>query len=87
MESYGIIYNKSLLKKYFDASWSSVKSIDGLNNFKALKTVADEIQEHKDDMGVKARSLRPAWIPRRSDTTSICLLSRCSTSTVMTASI
>lgn len=53
VESYGIIYNKSLLKKYFDASWSSVKSIDGLNNFKALKTVADEIQEHKDDMGVK----------------------------------
>ena len=53
VESYGIIYNKSLLKKYFDASWSSVKSIDKLNNFKALKTVADEIQEHKDDLGVK----------------------------------
>ena len=53
VESYGIIYNKSLLKKYFDASWSSVKSIDKLNNFKALKTVADKIQEHKDDLGVK----------------------------------
>lgn len=24
-ESYGIIYNKALLKKYFDASWSTVK--------------------------------------------------------------
>lgn len=52
VESYGIIYNKSLLKKYFDSSWSTIKSIDDLNNFKALKTAADEIQSHKDDMGV-----------------------------------
>lgn len=51
-ESYGIIYNKDLLNQYFDASWSSVKSIDDLNNFKALKTVATEIQSHKDDLGV-----------------------------------
>lgn len=53
MERYGIIYNKALMKKYFDAKWSSIKSIDKVNNFKALKTVADEIQEHKDDLGVK----------------------------------
>ena len=52
-ESYGIIYNKSLLKKYFDASWSTVKSAEDINNFKALKTVADEIQAHKDEIGVK----------------------------------
>ena len=52
-ESYGIIYNKDLLNQYFDASWSSVKSIDDLNNFKALKTVATEIQSHKDDLGVE----------------------------------
>lgn len=53
VESYGLIYNKALLNKYFDASWSSIKSMDELNNFKALKTVADEIQEHKDEIGVK----------------------------------
>jgi raffinose/stachyose/melibiose transport system substrate-binding protein len=53
MERYGIIYNKALLKKYFDAAWSSIKSIDKVNNFDALKTVADEIQKHKDDIGVK----------------------------------
>lgn len=53
VESYGIIYNKALLNKYFDASWSTVKSIADLNNFKALKTVADEIQAHKSDLGVK----------------------------------
>lgn len=53
MERYGIIYNKALMKQYFDAKWSSIKSIKEVNNFKALKTVADEIQEHKGDLGVK----------------------------------
>ena len=53
IESYGLIYNKDLLNKYFQADWSTIKSIDDLVGFKALKTVADEIQEHKDDLGVK----------------------------------
>ena len=53
METYGLIYNKDLLNKYFQADWSTIKSIDDLVGFKALKTVADEIQEHKDDLGVK----------------------------------
>ena len=52
IETYGIIYNKALLNDYFAADWSTVKSIDELNNFEALKTVADEIQAHKDDLGV-----------------------------------
>lgn len=59
VESYGIIYNKALLNKYFESSWSSVKSIDELNNFKALKAAADEIQEHKDEMGVKGAFSSP----------------------------
>ena len=53
VETYGLIYNKDLLNKYFQADWSTIKSIDDLVGFKALKTVADEIQEHKDDLGVK----------------------------------
>ena len=32
---------------------ASIKSIDDLNNFQALKTVAEEIQAHKDDLGVE----------------------------------
>lgn len=59
VESYGIIYNKALLNQYFEAAWSSIKSIDELNNFKALKTVADEIQKHKDDLGVKGAFASP----------------------------
>ena len=53
MERYGIIYNKSLMKQYFSADWSSIKSIEKIDNFKALKTIADEIQDHKDALGVK----------------------------------
>lgn len=53
IETYGIIYNKALLQDYFDASWSSIKSLDSLDNFAALKTVADEIQAHTSDLGVE----------------------------------
>ena len=53
IETYGLIYNKALLNKYFELPDASVKSIDDLNNFEALKTVAEEIQAHKDDLGVE----------------------------------
>ena len=53
IETYGLIYNKALLNKYFELPDASIKSIDDLNNFQALKTVAEEIQAHKDDLGVE----------------------------------
>ena len=52
IETYWISYNKALLNDYFEADYSSIKFIDDLNNFEALKTVAEEIQAHKDDLGV-----------------------------------
>ena len=52
VETYGIIYNKTLLNKYFASDFATVKSIDALNNFAALKTVAEEIQAHKAELGV-----------------------------------
>lgn len=52
VETYGIIYNKTLLNKYFASDFATVKSIDALNNFTALKTVAEEIQAHKAELGV-----------------------------------
>lgn len=53
IETYGIIYNKALLNKYFALPDAAVKSIDELNNFDALKKVADGIQKHKADLGVE----------------------------------
>lgn len=53
IESYGIIYNKTLLTKYCKSDFSTVKSIDEINSFDKLKTVADEIQANKEKLGVK----------------------------------
>ncbi len=52
IETYGLIYNKALLNKYFELPNAEVKSIDELNNFEALKKVADGIQKNKDKLGV-----------------------------------
>ncbi len=53
IETYGIIYNKTLLDKYFAADFSSVKKVEDINSFDRLQTVATEIQAHKADIGVK----------------------------------
>jgi raffinose/stachyose/melibiose transport system substrate-binding protein len=53
IETYGIIYNKTLLNKYCKSDFASVKKIEDINSFDKLKTVADEIQKNKDKLGVK----------------------------------
>ena len=52
IETYGIIYNKTLLQKYCDSDYATVKKIEDINSFDKLKTVADEIQANKDKLGV-----------------------------------
>jgi len=53
IESYGIIYNKTLLNKYFETDGAVVKSVDEINNFDTLKAVVEDIQAKKDDLGIK----------------------------------
>ena len=53
VESYGIIYNKEILQKYCDSDFATVKSIDEINSFDKLKTVAEEIQKNAEALGVK----------------------------------
>lgn len=52
IETYGIIYNRRLLNDYFMSDFSTVKSEAEINNFNALKTVAEEIQANKEALGV-----------------------------------
>ncbi|WEV73905.1 ABC transporter substrate-binding protein [Bifidobacterium sp. ESL0798] len=52
-ETYGLIYRKDLLKKYFDMPGASIKSVKDIKDYKSLKTVADEIQANKNKLGVK----------------------------------
>jgi raffinose/stachyose/melibiose transport system substrate-binding protein len=53
METYGIIYNKDILNKYFALSDAAVKSVDEIDGFDKLKAVADGIQQHKDELGIQ----------------------------------
>lgn len=53
IETYGIIYNKTLLNKYFETDGAKAKSVDEINTFAKLKEVADDIQAKKDDLGIK----------------------------------
>ena len=52
IETYGILYNRTLLDAYFASDFASVRSIGDLDNFAALKTVAEEIQANRDALGV-----------------------------------
>ena len=53
IETYGIIYNKTLLDKYFASDFSTIKTVEGINNFDTFSTVVKEIQAHKEQLGVK----------------------------------
>lgn len=86
-ESYGIIYNKSLLKKYFDASWSTVKSAEDINNFKALKPSRTRFKRTRTKLASRERSAPQVSTPARlSAITSISPACRCTTNTPMTVS-
>ena len=52
IETYGLIYNKTLLNEYFETDGAVVTSVEEINNFDTLKAVADDIQAKKDDLGV-----------------------------------
>ena len=53
IETYGIIYNKTLLDKYCKLDGAKVSKPEDINNFATLKAVADDIQARKDELGVK----------------------------------
>ena len=50
IETYGIIYNKTILENYCTMDGAKVKSVDEINNFDTLKAVADDIQARKDEI-------------------------------------
>ena len=52
IETYGIIYNKTLLNKYFETDGAKAKSVDEINSFDKLKEVVEDIQAKKDDLGI-----------------------------------
>ena len=53
IETYGIIYNKSLLNKYCQMDGAKIKDASEITSFDKLKEVADDIQAKKDELGVE----------------------------------
>ena len=53
IETYGIIYNKTLLNDYIATDGAVIKSIDEINNFETLKNVVEDIQSKKADLGIQ----------------------------------
>lgn len=52
IETYGIIYNKTLLAKYCEMDGAKIADASEINSFAKLKEVADDIQAKKKDLGV-----------------------------------
>ena len=55
VETYGIIYNDAIFRKYFALSNRAVTSISGageINNFALLKAVAEDMTARKADLGI-----------------------------------
>ena len=53
METYGIIYNKDILDKYFALDGAKATSMDEIDNYDTLKAVADDMQSRKDELGIQ----------------------------------
>jgi len=54
-EGYGIIYNDEIMQKYFALSTkeTSLTSMREVNNFAALKSLAEDMQKHKAELGIE----------------------------------
>ncbi|MDY4608139.1 MAG: ABC transporter substrate-binding protein [Eubacterium sp.] len=55
VEGYGIIYNDAICKKYFDLEKkdTNFKSMEDINSFQKLKALVEDMQKHKDELGIK----------------------------------
>lgn len=55
LEGYGIIYNKEITDKYFalENRATDLKSMDDVNSFNSLKMLAEDMQKHASELGIK----------------------------------
>jgi raffinose/stachyose/melibiose transport system substrate-binding protein len=58
-EWYGIIYNKKIVNEYAAKSYALIKSDKDITDYATLKKVAEDMQKHKDDLGIKAAFATP----------------------------
>lgn len=54
IETYGLIYNKTVLNAYAGMENAVITSVDEINNFETLKAVSDDIQARLDEVSAAA---------------------------------
>ncbi|MBR5134185.1 MAG: ABC transporter substrate-binding protein, partial [Clostridia bacterium] len=65
VEGYGIIYNNAVMERYFALKnrKTDFSSMSDINNFEKLKALAEDLQDHAAELGIKgafaATSLKP----------------------------
>lgn len=52
LETYGIIYNKTLLDRYFALENAKIKKLEEVDNFTTFKTLVEDIQANKETLGI-----------------------------------
>lgn len=62
-EWYGIIYNKKIVNEYAKKNYAVIKSADDIKDYDTLKSVIEDMQKHKDDLGLQAAIATPALDP------------------------
>jgi len=63
VEGYGIIYNNSIMNKYFALDGALATSMDQINNFATLKAVAEDMQAKKDQLGINGVFASTSLLP------------------------
>lgn len=53
IETYGIIYNKTIMNDYISKDYAVISDVSEINSFDQLKAVAESIQANKEDLGVE----------------------------------
>lgn len=52
MEGFGILYNEEILDAYFALQGAKITSMDGVKSFNDLKVLAEDMQAHKEELGI-----------------------------------
>ena len=53
LETYGLLYNKTLLERYFALEGAKITSLDQVNNFASFQVLAEDLQARKEELGIE----------------------------------
>lgn len=53
IETYGLIYNKDILRRYCQLEGAVISDASQINNFETLKAVAEDMQSRREELGIE----------------------------------